>query len=565
MKLRQQILRSAIEDTASQLSITKDQAMVRLVYSLISGEGLASFDEADVVDGAQDKQIDVIAINEDGDSGQVYILQAKQSAGFSSNALIQMRNGLDWIFKRPRAELKSLTNTKLRDKIEEYRSLQSRLSPSNIDIVVCYATVGFTKDISAEFQQERRRIEEEYDNQTFSSFKLRILGATELVDEIQRSEKKAKRIDADIKIQYDRNTASLLQHSVGELKGWICTCPADEIARIVNADPKGFIFDANIRRFLGTKKAVNDAILSACTDDKVCNWFWFLNNGITIVCDSCELIPDDNAIMRVRNMQIVNGCQTATVLAHSAKQGGLRQSTKVLLRIYQTGDVDLAGKIVVTTNNQNRISDRNLRANDQVQLDMEKAFHRYGFLYERKPGQFDRKIADQTQQIIPNELVGQCYLAMAMKRPSDARRRKYKIWEEYYGDIFSGQSIEPHILCTKVYLLCKQWLQNSKLYKSQNFIKRKLARNGGFYLARAVVALYRGTDEWKVLHDYEKQINSMSDDPVRFDLLCRASFKILAKAVSRPEHRRDIDNAMKSSRLDEDVTRAVVKFINRKR
>jgi hypothetical protein len=88
-------------------------------------------------------------------------------------------------------------------------------------------------------------------------------------------------------------------------------------------------------------------------------------------------------------MQIVNGCQTATTLAVSQKDGTLASDVRVMVRIYETSDTDLVDKIVLTTNNQNKISSRDLRANDPVQIDMESGFQIYDFYYERKTRQFD--------------------------------------------------------------------------------------------------------------------------------------------------------------------------------
>ena len=48
-------------------------------------------------------------------------------------------------------------------------------------------------------------------------------------------------------------------HSHG-LKGIICTTTAKEIARIVNEDDKGFVFDLNVRKYLGNLGTVNKDI-----------------------------------------------------------------------------------------------------------------------------------------------------------------------------------------------------------------------------------------------------------------------------------------------------------------
>ena len=80
--------------------------------------------------------------------------------------------------------------------------------------------------------------------------------------------------------------------------------------------------------------------------------FWFLNNGITIICDKVDPVTDrDDPKVKIDNMQIVNGCQTATSLANALKEGHLQPDTRVMLRIYETQDLDIVDKIVLTTNN----------------------------------------------------------------------------------------------------------------------------------------------------------------------------------------------------------------------
>ena len=155
----------------------------------------------------------------------------------------------------------------------------------------------------------------------------------------------------------------------------MCTTTAKEIGRIVNDDSIGSIFDSNIRRFLGTRGAVNTDIKATCTSPQSSYLFWFLNNGLTAVCDGFDAVTDPDApLIKVQNIQIVNGCQTASTLALAEREGGLTPDTRLLFKLYATNDPKLISQIVLTTNNQNKINSRDLRANDTVQMDMEAGF-----------------------------------------------------------------------------------------------------------------------------------------------------------------------------------------------
>jgi hypothetical protein len=69
MDLRQQIIQDRTDALAAHLGINADLAFLRLTHSLITGKSVHLFDPGDLVDGGQDKQIDVISIEEDGQGG----------------------------------------------------------------------------------------------------------------------------------------------------------------------------------------------------------------------------------------------------------------------------------------------------------------------------------------------------------------------------------------------------------------------------------------------------------------------------------------------------------------
>ena len=108
MNLRQQIVQNRIDSLADQLKIGADKAFMRLVHSLVTGKSIHAFDPNDVVDGGQDKQMDAISIEQVVDSADVYILQTKNTTSFSSNELIQLANGLKWMFQRSRKEAEKI-------------------------------------------------------------------------------------------------------------------------------------------------------------------------------------------------------------------------------------------------------------------------------------------------------------------------------------------------------------------------------------------------------------------------------------------------------------------------
>ena len=71
MNLHQQLIQQRIEKTAQDLKLSDNLAFIRFSHSLIVGKSMHSFDEDDLIDGSEEKQIDCITIEEDEDDGWV--------------------------------------------------------------------------------------------------------------------------------------------------------------------------------------------------------------------------------------------------------------------------------------------------------------------------------------------------------------------------------------------------------------------------------------------------------------------------------------------------------------
>jgi hypothetical protein len=556
--LREQLLRDRIDSIAKSVTVPVDEAFERLVHAVITGESPHTSNSDDWVDGGQDKQIDIISIEASADDADVHIIQAKGTTSFSSNNLILMANGLDWIFKKPWSELTTLKNTDFRDKIKELRSTMNGVGYTNVRVYAYYACLAEEKTISDEFEQEATSIRNTYDNGTFESFEFTPLGVDGLYDRISALERKNKAINADLKIRYDTNSPSCIKYQSQDLTGVVCTTDATQIAALVQNDKHGALFDSNIRRFLGKGKAVNSEILQTASSADSSYLFWFLNNGITIICDHVDLNADpDNAHVKVKNLQIVNGCQTASAIAHAAEKQILRPDTRVLLKIFQTTDRTLASKVVLTTNNQNRINARDLKANDSVQREMQEAFQKYGLLYEHKVNQYANYVPKAGEQFVSNELVGQSYLALILKNPSDARRRKYKIWSDQYAKIFTGKEIEAHVFATLVCLQAIAWIKKHKQTYIADETKRRVAANGAFHIARVAASKYLKTDSYaKDQSKLSAGIKAIQATPAILHPYMKEGFEAVLKAVEEnPVFLADLDAAFKATLLDSALTK----------
>lgn len=559
MNQRQQIVQERVQDLSGVLGLTDPEAFMRFAYAVIAQEDAERVDSADIVDGGGDKQIDVLSILEDEDEATVFIVQAKFSDGFPMGELVKMANGLDWLFSRNLADVEGLVNKAFADRIRDFRSVRKRLGSSNLRVIAAFVSNGDTStQVGDEFAEELKAINDRFDNDTYDHFELRAWGADELVSTLNEMEKRKRRIDANIPIRYDTNNPSLIKYHAAGLKGLVCTASAADVASVVIDDTTGTVFDLNVRKFLGEKKSVNADILRTCTDAAEAALFWFLNNGVTIICDSFDAVTDpDDPHVQVKNMQIINGCQTASALALARSRGDLQGSSRVLLRIYETQDLDIVNRIVLSTNNQNQVSTRDLRANDSVQLDMEHLFAAKGYHYERKARQYMGVSNIDQSKVVTNEEVAQAYLALVMKRPSDARRRKYKIWGELYGQVFCAAPVETYLVPVLIVQRMKTWLDASGYRKDTDDIMRKIANNGGFHMARIACHLWRESGDWSSVDALAAQIGRLQGGEPLDDYFEVALEILTAMIRADTTYASDIDGALKSGKLDSDVDRGL--------
>jgi hypothetical protein len=201
-----------------------------------------------------------------------------------------------------------------------------------------------------------------------------------------------------------------------------------------------------------------------------------------------------------------------------------------------------------TTNNQNKITNRNLRANDRIQRDLEKAFSIHDYFYERKPRQFQDV---DSNKIIPNELAATAYLAIALKRPSDARSRKYKIWSDYYDSIFKSIRVEMFIVNHLIKQRASKYINNSNLTNSPDDIKRYIAKNGQFHIARMTSFMYRKSDNWTDVELLKTQLLEIESSADFLDRYTQQGFEAIIEILNNKEDlKTDLNNTLKSSSFD---------------
>ena len=193
------------------------------------------------------------------------------------------------------------------------------------------------------------------------------------------------------------------------------------------------LFDANVRDYQG--EVVVNKEIHASLRNLDGPEFWWLNNGVTILCDAAHSAGKRFALT---NLQIVNGLQTSHTIArwHKATMADPSSAAalkdddrRLLLRVIVAKDDAVRDKIIRATNRQTPVPDASLRATDEVQRRIEAFFAARGLFYDRRKG-FYRNIGKDPSKIVSIGYLGQAMYSLAYGGPEVARGRPNSLLAE---------------------------------------------------------------------------------------------------------------------------------------
>ena len=149
------------------------------------------------------------------------------------------------------------------------------------------------------------------------------------------------------------------------------------------------LYERNIRYFLGSSKSdVNKAIKTTLHDAPAD--FFYLNNGVTAVCDLIEPKANKNGVkkFKVRGLSIINGAQTVASAAELMAQPNPPDisDARVMLTLIQADAEGAFGRRVTRArNSQNAVSVSNFASQDPVQERLRQELAGLSIAYHYRP------------------------------------------------------------------------------------------------------------------------------------------------------------------------------------
>ena len=253
---------------------------------------------------------------------------------------------------------------------------------------------------------------------------------------------------------FDVSYVAPMTFQVGKVAtSYVFPVKAVELAELAGiAD--GTLFSQNVRFSLGNTP-VNKQISKSIAEKDQHILFPLYHNGVTILCRKAGL---DQNKLKIEEYMVVNGAQSITSFYHNKQQ--LTPDLRIIAKVIELNDQELANAITINSNNQNAIKPRDLRSNHHIQVRLREEFEKIkfdGYVFEVKRGQ---KIADG-QRVISNEEAGRLLLAFDLEEPWSCHQI-YKVFDEKYGEIFGRPSVDAYriILLSKMMEIINEEVEN---------------------------------------------------------------------------------------------------------
>ncbi|MFB0921613.1 MAG: AIPR family protein [Oscillospiraceae bacterium] len=284
--------------------------------------------------------------------------------------------------------------------------------------------------------------------------------------------------------------SSSLPEVVNVNNSCLSVCSAESLLKMLLSSEgllRRNLFSDNVRDYQGDT-TINTEIFETIKNDP--ESFILLNNGITVVCDEVNF---PNRKITIKNPQIVNGCQTCSVLYNAYKKGLSLSNMALSVKVISTKDIDIINRIVKGTNRQNIVFDEAFEITKPFHKDLEAFFsalpldsNNDKIYYERRSKQFSDTPSILSWQKVNFKILIQSFVSIFLKEPHKGHRHESKLLQDYQNMIFiENQSKYPYytaaLIFQKVELAYRKDLipNNLRAYKAQIsfLLKETLAPN----------------------------------------------------------------------------------------
>lgn len=394
----------------------------------------------------------------------------------SSNALFPLSHSIESLGNRFNELI--LERTEILRKAWE----QTLYKRGKISVSVNYACLSETIEISDSFKSKMDQLRTDLqDIFSLEYVNVDLYSSEELLHIYQ------KRSDDTRKLLFKEAPLSNVYGEIGI--GYVGMVPINELKKFITSDEHQIVeelFESNVRHYQGNVD-VNNKIKETLQGGRDRD-FWWLNNGITIIAESCNQM---GPTLVLTNPQIVNGLQTSfSIFQYFSEDSS--DTRAVLVKVIINTDKDIVDSIIASTNYQNMVGPGLLRATDELQRAIENFFILKGYYYDRRKNYY-RNRGKQANRIFGIQFTAQAIKAIIGGEPNVARSNPSGLLksETLYKTIFNkDDNFQGYLNCC----LITSWVHAFVLRKKDTNLGTSL-RNFMLHLSWIVaMRIIKSTD-----------------------------------------------------------------------
>ena len=362
---------------------------------------------------------------------RLVLVQAKTETSFTETALDKVSSSTKRLLnlEKTEEELRDLYSAELLGRVALFRNALKILAIVHpaVRVELTYATMGDKGSINTKVLKKAEDLEEEFSGTLSGAIgKVSFLGARELWATA------STKPTYTLQLTFRENATSGTSHvALVSLRDYVAFLSAKD------GELRRNIFDWNVRDFQGGVE-VNREILASLQDPDAPE-FWWLNNGVTIICSKVTITEKTYTL---DDVQIVNGLQSSFMIFEALRDVGEDDPSfnrTVLVRILRTEDPAIRDRVIRATNRQTSVPEASLRATDDTQRNIEAYFLTRDWYYDRRKNYY-RNMDKPKDRIIGIPFLAQAVMAVGLSRPNDSRARPTSLLktDANYETIFSS-------------------------------------------------------------------------------------------------------------------------------
>jgi cold shock CspA family protein len=325
-------------------------------------------------------------------------------------------------------------------------------------------------------------------------------------------------------IVFEKHT--ILPQIGGIEEAYIGIVPCLEYLKLLHDDDGALnrrLFYDNVRDFQG-HNPVNTEIqetLESTQSDR----FALLNNGVTIVARDVNKV---GARFRLKDYQIVNGCQTSHILYLNRDR--LTDNIYLPLKLIVTIGSEITNQIIQGTNRQTEVKLEAFESLAPFQKKLEEFYVALGqarkepLYYERRSKQYDH-LGTARDRIVTLAAQIKCFVAMFLNEPHSTHRYYGELLSSYRGRLFGdSHSLFPYFVSAVALTAIDRLLAANRLPRHLRHLKFQLLM---------VFRIQSGSNNLpalnaKAIDKYCDALLEILDDPVS----CEEAFRKAARLVN---------------------------------